>query len=158
MTTSRLESILSKLGLLDSSARLETGSSILWKLPVPEGADYRFWCLLYDDGEPQIGAERLDIDPDEYFWYRLFEDPDFASDDERSERFTEFLSEIVRFPSRILQRRGWLFWHFDIELEKSGVWRRVHGHACMKFGGSQVPNRDRRKSVYRSPALVLAQA
>ena len=74
-------------------------------LPPARHADYRFTLYIHEDGEPQIGAVLIDGDPEAYFWYWPFEEPDFDSPAERQSEFLSAVHQLLTSRSRIRQKR-----------------------------------------------------
>ena len=125
-------------------------------LPPAGRADYRFVLYFHRDGEPQVAAIVVDGDPEAYFWYWPFEEPDFSSAAERQREFLRAVRQLLTSRTRIRQKRGWLNTHFRCEVESDGTWSRV-GPLMSGLKGSFVPPPTERKVVfYESAALVAS--
>jgi len=86
-------------------------------LPTAPGAEYFFRLWFYEGGERQISARLIQHFGDEtYFWYRPLEMTEFrGSEDDLVSEFCEELETLLTHETRIVQRKGWLFWHFRCE-------------------------------------------
>ena len=95
-------------------------------LPTPPDAEYFFRLWFYEGGERQIGARLIqDRSDDTYFWYRPLEMAEFrGSEDDLVSEFCEELKALLTHETRIVQRKGWLFWHFRCEY-REGYSRRL---------------------------------
>lgn len=114
MVESQVRDLLERLGLHD--ARFVSNSSgCRVQLPPASGADYSFWLHLRDSGEHQISAKPVhDIDSESMFWFMPFELPDFHhSVEELAEAYLQAVEVALTHETKILQKRGWLFWYFE---------------------------------------------
>jgi hypothetical protein len=104
-------------------------------LPSAPGADYFFRLWFYDDGERQIGAHLIQhSSADIYFWYRPFELAEFrGSQDDLVTEFCEELESLLTHETRIIQRKGWLFWGFRCEYREGAEWKEVYGHLASRW-------------------------
>jgi hypothetical protein len=128
-------------------------------LPPAHGADYFFRLWLYPDGERQISA-RLVEDSREatYFWYRPFELAEFrGSTEDLISVFREKLEALLTHETRIIQRKGWLSWHFRCEYRASGNWKCLYRHSALR-GGFKPPQIRGRRRIYSSAALTVKDA
>jgi hypothetical protein len=122
-------------------------------LPAP-GADYHFY-LDVESEEATLGAWRNGASPSEYFWYHPFEDWRYRRPRELEAAFHAEIRCVLTRPTRIIQHRDWLTWHFRCEYEAGEGWRPVYGHALLR-GNRGVPPTEGWERVYHSPALVHA--
>ena len=123
-------------------------------LPPARDAQYRFVLYIYEDGEPQIAAALVDGDPEAYFWYWPFEEPDFDSPEERQSEFLSAVHQLLTSRSRIRQKRGWLNTHFRCEVESGDGWSRAGPFMSGLKGSFKPPRADQKVTIYESPALV----
>jgi hypothetical protein len=126
------------------------------ELPPAHGADYFFCLWFYPDGERQIGAKLVEVSDDaRYFWYRPFELAEFRdSNEDLVNVFCEQLDALITHETRIIQRKGWLFWHFRCDYRASGNWKCLYRHSALRGGFKPAPIKGR-KRVYGSPALTV---
>jgi hypothetical protein len=125
-------------------------------LPAAAGADYFF--QLWIEPEMQISAELAVAAADvNYFWYRPFESAEFRDSMEALESaFCETLEKLLTHETRIVQKNGWLNWHFKCEYKAADNWMRIYRHSALKLGGWKFPGIDGKVRVYHSSALVHA--
>jgi len=104
----------------------------------------------------QIYAELTAPDSDvNYFWYRPFESAEFRDSAEALEAaFCETLEKLLAHETRIIQKDGWLNWHFKCEYKVGDNWKRIYRHSALKLGNSKFPRIDGKVHVYHSSALV----
>jgi hypothetical protein len=123
-------------------------------LPRAPGADYFF--RLYTEPEMQIHAALTAPSSDvNYFWYRPFESAEFHDSAEALEAaFCETLEKLLTHESRIIQKNGWLNWHFKCDYKSADGWKRVYRHSALKLGHWKVPHIDGRVRTYRASALA----
>ena len=111
-------------------------------LHTAPGAEYFFRLWFYEDGERQISAHLVQHrSEDTYFWYRPFEMNQF----EESENgfvieFCKELEVLLTHETRIIQRKGWLWWHFDCQYCAGEVWRSLYRHSALRSGGFKPPD------------------
>jgi hypothetical protein len=127
------------------------------ELPAAVGADYAF--TLSFGPEKQIYARLLRSDSERpHFWYRPFEDVDFADAEKLDNAFIESFERLVCNETRIIQKRG-LLWHsFACEYKSENVWKREYGLSALRLGGFKVPRIPSRRHIYHSPALITRSA
>jgi len=126
-------------------------------LPTAPGAEYFFRVWFYEGGERQISAQLIQRRSDDTdFWYRPLEMGEFnGSEDDLVSEFYEELEALLTHETRIVQRRGWLFWHFRCEYRAGENWKGVRGHSAFFRGGRfKVPQIKGRQRVYRSAAIA----
>ena len=123
-------------------------------LPPAHGADY-FFRLWFSSDERQISAKLIeDSDDAKYFWYRPFELAEFRdSIEDLVSAFCEELEVLTTHETRIIQRKGWLSWHFRCEYRSSGKWKCLYRHSALR-SGFKPPQIKGRKRVYGSAALI----
>ena len=119
-------------------------------LPPASGADYRF--TLWLRSEKQISARLLTSNENEYFWYRPFEEAEFRSPEEIDNAFIRAVKLIVCHNTRIEQRRGLFFNHFQCEYESVDGWKRLYGLSALRW--IRAPKIAGRRQVYQSPRLI----
>lgn len=128
-------------------------------LPLARSADYFFQIWLYGDMERQISAKLTqDISGDgRYFWYRPFDElvEQPGSREHLISSFCDVLKTLLTFRTRIVQRKGWLFWHFRCEYCEADTWRVVYRHSAFRGGKFKVPQIKGSKRVYHSDAIAL---
>jgi|SRR6266446_157504 hypothetical protein len=116
-------------------------------LPTAQDAEYFFRVWFDAGGERQITAQlvrRRSVDT--YFWYRPLEMGEFnGSEDNLVIKFCQELEALLTHETRIVQRKGWLFWHFRCE---------YRGHSVFRGGRFKVPQIEGRKRVYHSAPIV----
>jgi hypothetical protein len=123
-------------------------------LPLADGADYFF--QLWTEPELQICAELAKPSCDvNYFWYRPFESAEFRDSTESLDTaFCETVEKLLVHETRIIQKNGWLNWHFRCEYKTADHWKRISSHSALRLGGWKTPKIDGRVHVYNSSALV----
>ena len=127
------------------------GASYHILLPHPARADYRF-TLWLGSGEKQISAQLLNADESAGFWYMPFEKAAFRSVEQLDKQFLETVELLVRYTTRIEQRRGVFFNHFKCEYESGVGWKRVYG--CSSLRWIRAPKTKTGRQVYLSPPLM----
>jgi hypothetical protein len=122
-------------------------------LPSAAGADYFF--QLWIEPEMQISAQLTAPDSDvNYFWYRPFESAELRDSTEALDTaFCETLEKLLTHETRIIQKNGWLNWHFICEYKTADCWKRVYGHSALK-GSWKFPEIDGKVRIYYSSSLV----
>jgi hypothetical protein len=109
----------------------------------------------HGDGEAQLSASLLEQESkDLYFWYIPFELPDFESPRAAIEALVDRATKVMGNPSRILQRRGLLFWSFEAEFLEADEWTSAGGVSAFRFGGFHVPETHERERAYHSPRVL----
>jgi hypothetical protein len=149
--------VMDLLRSLDPSLDLrieETESHSAIHLPPSQGADYRFVLYIHEDGEPQIAAVVVDGDPESYFWYWPFEEPEFSSVEERHREFLVAVKDLLGNRTRIRQKRGWLNTHFRCEIENGETWSRVGPTMAGLKWSFKPPPTEEKVVFYQSPPLV----
>jgi len=68
--------------------------------------------------------------------------------------FCEALEKLLTYETRIIQKNGWLNWHFKCEYKANDGWRRIGRYSALKLGGFKAPKIESRTRIYRSSALV----
>ncbi|HYL67814.1 MAG TPA: hypothetical protein VEX69_01485 [Candidatus Limnocylindria bacterium] len=128
-------------------------------LPIAPGAEYFFRLSFYEDGERQISAQLIEHSGDEtYFWYRPLEMGEFrGSEDDLVCEFCEELEALLTHETRIVQRKGWVFWHFRCEYRTGEKWKSVCSHSAFR-GSFKPPHIDGKRRVYHSPPVATAVA
>jgi hypothetical protein len=126
------------------------------KIDLPRAAEADYFFRLYTAPEMQIHAEltapRSNVN---YFWYRPFESAEFRDSTEALEAvFCETLEKLLTHESRIIQKNGWLNWHFKCDYRSADGWKRIYRHSALKLGGWKVPQIDGRVRTWRSSALA----
>jgi len=123
-------------------------------LPSAAGADYFF--QLWIEPEMQISAQLAVPGSDvNYFWYRPFESAEFRDSTEALEAACcETLEKLLTHESRIIQKNGWLNWHFKCDYKTADGWKRIYRHSALRLGGWKVPRIDGKVRVYHSSALI----
>lgn len=122
-------------------------------LPAAPRAEYRFVLYIYDDGEPQICAI-LVRDPEAYFWYWPFEEPDFDTPAERECAFLAAVRQLLTSPTRIRQKRSLLNTHFRCEVRDVDAWSLVGPFISGLKWGTNAPLIKTKVVYYKSPALI----
>jgi hypothetical protein len=119
-------------------------------LPVADGADYYFQLVF--SPELQVHAKLLNNTTAKmYFWYMPFEDAAFKYSVEKQDAaFLETVENLLTNQTRIVQKKGWLFWHFRCEYELGGAWKNLGGTSCLRFSNFSVPGITGRRQIYRS--------
>ena len=118
-------------------------------LPTAQDAEYFFRVWFYEGGERQMTAQLVRRRSDDsYFWYRPLEMGEFnGSEDNLVIRSRQKLEALLTHETRIVQRKGWLFWHFRGEYRAVEKWKGIYGHSAFRGGRSKVPQIEGRKRV-----------
>jgi hypothetical protein len=126
-------------------------------LPLATGAEYFFRLWFYEGGERQISARLIQQRSDDtYFWYRPFEMGELnGSEDDLVSEFCEELEALLTHETRVVQRKGWLFWHFRCEYCTGEKWKSIYSYAAFRGGGFKVPQIKGRKRVYHSAPVAI---
>ena len=139
-----------------SSSRRENFGRL--DLPAARGADYFFQVWLYEDMERQITAKlTADVDGDnKYFWHRPFDElvEQPGSREDLINAFCETLEKLLTRKTRIVQRKGWLFWHFRCECWEGETWNLIYRHFAFRGGKFKVPQIGGRRRVYQSDPVA----
>jgi hypothetical protein len=134
--------------LKENTARLD--------LPTAPGAEYSFTLWFDESGERQISATLIrDQNDHPYFWYRPFELAEFRNNVEELEAtFCDELKVLLTHETRIIQRKGWLFWGFRCEYQEGAEWKEVYGHRASRW--FKPPQILGKSLVYYSPPVSIA--
>jgi hypothetical protein len=129
-------------------------------LPSAPGAEYFFKVWFYEDGERQISAHLiLHSSEDNYFWHRPFELAEFrGSQDDLVTEFCKELEALLTHETRIVQRKGWLSWHFSCEYRAGEKWKSVCSHSAFRGVGFKPPQIEGSKRVYHSAPIANVAA
>jgi hypothetical protein len=160
MATGAYEHLVSKVAaaLAPFSPRREIENAYsVFRLPAPPGAEYAFSVWIYDTGEPQIMARLVNADEHHSFWYKPFELVDWPSEEAREEAFLKTLGLVLNLPTRIVQRKGLLFWSFDCALQTEGGWKSISGIGILRRSNMEVPPIEERTRSYYSPPLLQSK-
>jgi hypothetical protein len=125
-------------------------------LPAAPGAEYFFRLWFYEGGERQISAQLIqDRSDDTYFWYRPLEMGEFGGrEDDLLNEFCEQLEVLLTHETRIVQRKGWIFWHFRCEYRAGEEWKSVCSNSAFRGGRFKPPQIKGRKRVYHSASIA----
>lgn len=147
-----LSSVVRVVGQLDG----ENGKVGLLQLPPAVGADYFFQLSFYQNGERQICAKLLGSGgAAEYFWYRPFELEAFGRNRQHLvDAFCEELKLLLTHATRIVQRKGWLFWRLRCDYWDGKHWKPVSGNSAFRGGKFHLPPIPGTTQIYQSRALV----
>jgi hypothetical protein len=129
-----------------------TEVSLSVELPLPAAAEYAFG--LYFQPEKQIHARLLFPNETKYFWYMPFEVGAF---DDLDNSFVRAVEQLVRYETRIVQRRGLFADSFRCDFKAGSEWKKVYAHSAFHPGGFHPPIIAGREHVYRSPAIAPQQ-
>jgi hypothetical protein len=138
------------------------------RLPSPTCAEYSFELWFYGPTSGGSGGRHvIAILPgrpsNEVFWSCPFEPESFFRKrstpwkealEGLAQAFDEFVADLVRSPTRIIQQRGILNWKFALEVQMpDGSWLRKDTHYMFRLG-FRVPPIDGRERVYSAPAIA----
>jgi hypothetical protein len=125
-------------------------------LPTALGAEYFFRLWFYEGGERQISAHLIQRPSDDtYFWYRPLEMGEFnGSEDNLVSEFCAELEALLTHETRIVQRKGWLFWHFRCEYRAEEKWKSVCSHSAFRGGRFKPPRIKGRRRIYHSAPIA----
>ena len=115
-------------------------------LPTAPGAEYSFTLSFEESGEREISARLMRYQNDHpYFWYRPFELAEFRNNVEELEaKFCDELKVLLTRETRIIQRKGWLFWGFRCEHRAGEKWKKVYSHFALRwFKSPQIIGKSR---------------
>ena len=126
-------------------------------LPPATGAEYFFRLWFYEGGDREISAVLIGHQNDDaYFWYRPLEMGESnESEDDLVSEFCEKLEALLTHETRVVQRKGWLFWHFRCEYYTGEKWKSVYGYSAFRGGRFKVPQIKGRKRVYHSAPIAI---
>ena len=152
MTITETIETLASLGA--SARQLE---HFAWRLqfPAAAGADYYFEAWVYDDGDVSLSAKRKDAGDDEYFWYLMTELLDPEEADANRRWLTETTERVLRHPTRILQRKGWLNMSFYCAVDTGDGWQYLGGNGALRLGNFRFPTIEGKQQEYRSGPLLV---
>ena len=124
------------------------------RLPVALEADYAFVLHGYPDGERRIHAVVVhQPDDGRPFWYIPFERSSFGSDPTRLHNyFDQLVEKILRYETRIIEKRGVLRLTYSCDYQNGTVWKRLGPDVStlrLRFGLPFIGA----KRIYRSPAV-----
>jgi hypothetical protein len=144
-----VQAVESPLSRKESFGRLD--------LPPALGADYFFQVWLYGDVERQISARPTNVGGNSsYFWHRPFDElvEQPGSREDLINAFCTVLKKLLTHRTRIVQRKGWLFWHFRCEYYEGDAWKLIYRHSAFR-GGAKPPQISGSRRVYQSDAIAL---
>ncbi len=127
----------------------------VFRLDAPPGADYAFCVWVYDDGEPQLSAQLLEVQENHRFWWMPFEALDWRNPTARERAFFEALDAILNHPTRVIESRSLLLWSFSCDYHADGLWKPLREISIARWVRG-VPRITGRRREYRSPRLVRA--
>jgi hypothetical protein len=104
----------------------------VFRLDAPPGADYAFSVWVYDDGEPQLSAQLLEVQEHHRFWSMPFEAPDWRNPTALERAFFEALDAILNHPTRVIQRGSLLLWSFRCDYHSLGAGSASHHRAATR--------------------------
>lgn len=127
-------------------------------LPAAPGAEYFFKLWFLENGERHISAQLIErANAANYFWYRPFDLAEFRGcESDLAAEFCEQLELVLTHATRIIQRRGWLFWRFRCQYSDGQKWTNISSHMALRGGRFRPPNIDGSIRIYRSDAIALA--
>jgi hypothetical protein len=125
-------------------------------LPIATGAEYFFRLSFHDGGERHISAQLIENrSAGTYFWYRPFELAEFrGSPEDLATEFCQELELLLTHETRIVQRKGWLFWHFRCEYLVGEKWKSLSSHLAFRRGRFKPPRIEGRERIYKSGPIV----
>jgi hypothetical protein len=125
-------------------------------LPLARDADYFFRIWFYGDSERQISARLIQSQSDDtYFWHRPFELAEFRGSGEYLiNAFCEELKILLTSKTRIVQRNGWLFWHFRCEYCAGEEWKVIYRDSALRGSKFEPPQISGSRRVYQSEAIA----
>jgi hypothetical protein len=103
------------------------------KLPIAEGADYRYQIYEYDE-DREISAEQTGA-KDEYFFYMPFELAAFGGNQQAlQDEFRSVLRSLLTSKTRILKKKGLITIGYRLEVfdDAAQQWKRIYGHSGMR--------------------------
>lgn len=151
MTAEAIEELirsLKKNGAPVTYSRVPLSHYTRWDVPLNGASDYSISAILYDDGGLEIAA-KLPENAGAYFWHSSIEVVRGVSDQERLKKFSDALAAVLLNKSRVVQKRGLLFWSFSMEIFQDGKWTPLDGVSCLRWGFA-VPPIEGRVRVYES--------
>ena len=127
-------------------------------LAPAHGAEYFFTLWFHEDGERQISAQLIqDRSDDTYFWCRTLEMAEFGGrEHDLLNAFCEELEALLTHETRIVQRKGWIFWHFHCEYRAGETWKSVGSQSAFRGSNFRFPKIEGRKRVYHSAPIASA--
>ena len=124
------------------------------RLPSPHGAEYRFTLHGELGGERQISAvpfAETGVRP-RRFWYSPMEMADFHNDFSKLETvFHERVAGLLRYPTRIFEKKGVIWLSYWAEYQSDFGWRRLGGITNLGLGLG-IPFVGK-KHIYASPPV-----
>jgi hypothetical protein len=153
-----IESILSdlkrKVPFLSFTEKKENSSTV-WTFDSFSGADYYFHIWAHNEGDFQIGASLKNgqSNNDLSFWYYPFEINVGIPENKIFSNFSDCLNKLIYYPSRIIQKRGLLFWSFQMQVLINDKWEDLYGMSCTRLFFKAPPMKGS-QAIYHSPALV----
>jgi hypothetical protein len=127
-------------------------------LPTAPGAEYSFTLWFDESGEREISATLTTcLNERPYFWYRPFELAEFRNNVEQLEtKFCDELGILLTHETRVVQRKGWLFWGFRCEYRAEERWQRVYSHSALRwFKAPQITGK--RRVYFSAPVSSVAK-
>ena len=125
-------------------------------LPAAASAQYSFRLWFYEDRDREISAQPLQQNGDhDYFWYRAFELAEFGgSEGDLVKEFCRQLQVLLTHETRIVQRKGLLFWHFRCEYLRGEKWETVSSQSTLRLGNFKPRPINGKQHVYQSGPLA----
>jgi hypothetical protein len=81
-----------------------------------------------------------------------------GSEDDLVNEFCEELEALLIHETRIVQRKGWLFWHFRCEYRTGEKWKGVCSHSAFRGGRFKPPPIKGTRRVYHSAPIASVGA
>jgi hypothetical protein len=127
-------------------------------LPAADDAEYFFRLAFHETGERYISAHLIERpNAANYFWYRPFELAEFrGSGADLAAEFCKEMELVLTHATRIVQRKGWLFWRFRCEYRNGQKWTNISSQMAFRGGRFSPPHIDGTMRIYCSAAIAPA--
>jgi hypothetical protein len=128
------------------------------RLPIPDGAEYRFSLHGQLGGERQISATPLvqtGVRP-QRFWYSPLELAAFRDDASKLDAvFQERVDGLLQHPTRIFEKKGVIWLSYRAEYRTDAGWKRMGGYMSLGVGLG-VPFVGKMR-IYTSPPVATRE-
>ena len=133
----------------------QDGNYICLEFTPAPGAAYFFTAYLHtDEYTLELDACLLGAPANALFWNRRYERDDYDSYPAMVAKFSHDLVRVLSHPTRIVQVKGFFFWHFRCEVLSASGSVELPGASTLR-PATAPPIRGRR-GAYESPALCSA--
>lgn len=129
----------------------ETPEWVSMEIPAVEGGDYNFYVSFHTKMNAAIGAVNISS-PGKGFWEQIFDRYGSITNEDVFEEMNENIPRLLQNPTKIVQKRGLINWHFIMYVWMNNEWVRTYTVYSLKL--IRVPKIKGRIKEYFSPKVI----